>query len=199
MKLDVCQKCHHTTPFRDERCKESTCPLLSKSSEQPRAPGAIDQRDGFGMCAAPLSSVEPDIKAHQERFERKVEATLAALPSEKQGETPRTDDAEAEYHRWQEYAKQYGHLPEAMEQAPEEADPFWIARQLERALVDTKRRFAEHRKLNAALGSLPSATAANELLFRCHLAFNLGRAIDRSRLCRDIADYVVPLYKDRCG
>jgi hypothetical protein len=44
-----------------------------------------------------------------------------------------------------------------------------------------------------------SATAANELLFRCHLAFNLGRAIDRSRLCRDIADYVVPLYKDRCG
>jgi hypothetical protein len=83
MKLDVCQKCHHTTPFRDERCKESTCPLLSKSSEQPRAPGAIDQRDGFGMCAAPLSSVEPDIKAHQERFERKVEATLAALPSEK--------------------------------------------------------------------------------------------------------------------
>jgi hypothetical protein len=53
--------------------------------------------------------------------------------SEKNGEgTPRTDDAEAEYHRWQEYAKQYGHLPEAMEQAPEEADPFWIARRLER-------------------------------------------------------------------
>jgi hypothetical protein len=33
------------------------------------------------------------------------------------------------------------------------------ARQLERELADTQRRFAEHRKLNAALGSLPSATA----------------------------------------
>jgi hypothetical protein len=76
--------------------------------------------------------------------------------------------------------------------------------QLERELAEAKDdcRRLHREKMDALYGpdGFPrSATAANELLFRCHLAFNLGRAIDRSRLCRDIADYVVPLYKDRCG
>jgi hypothetical protein len=66
----------------------------------------------------------------------------------------------------------------------------------ERIWIETGHPSAAY--LHRALAA-QSATAANELLFRCHLAFNLGRAIDRSRLCRDIADYVVPLYKDRCG
>lgn len=49
--------------------------------------------------------------------------------------TPRTDAAEKVYMSWQDYAKQYGHIPEAMDQAPNEADPFYIARQLETELA----------------------------------------------------------------
>ena len=47
-------------------------------------------------------------------------------------DTPRTDEAEAEYKGWCEYSDRYGHLPEAMEQAPENGDPFAISRYLER-------------------------------------------------------------------
>lgn len=49
-------------------------------------------------------------------------------------ETPRTDAARTVYENWTSYAKKYGHLPEAMEQAPNEADPFYIADALEREL-----------------------------------------------------------------
>lgn len=50
-------------------------------------------------------------------------------------DTPRTDAAREAYANWHAYAKLYGHIPEAMEQAPPEADPFWIAEQLERELA----------------------------------------------------------------
>ncbi len=53
--------------------------------------------------------------------------------------TPRTDAAEDEHRSWVKYAEQYGHFPEAMEQAPDEADPFFIARQLERELSEARR------------------------------------------------------------
>jgi hypothetical protein len=45
----------------------------------------------------------------------------------------------------------------------------------------------------------PSASElseADDLLFRCHLAFNLGRAIDQSALRSEIKSYVVLRYKD---
>ncbi len=49
--------------------------------------------------------------------------------------TPRTDAARLEYKRWEDYVEHYGHIPEAMEQAPTEADPFEIAETLERELA----------------------------------------------------------------
>lgn len=58
-------------------------------------------------------------------------------------DTPITDAAEAEYARWWKWAEQNGHLEGALEQAPEEADPFWIARKLERENADLRRRLEE--------------------------------------------------------
>lgn len=52
------------------------------------------------------------------------------------GPTPMTDSAQATYESWNAYVKQYGHIPEAMEQAPDEADPFYVSRNLERLLAE---------------------------------------------------------------
>ena len=75
-------------------------------------------------------------------------------------DTPRTDAAEVEFQRWNEYAKQYGHLPEAMEQAPVEADPFDIARQLERELATANHWLEQVRgsyvELLAAQSAIPN-------------------------------------------
>ena len=57
-------------------------------------------------------------------------------------DTPRTDAAEADYQEWMKYAKRYGHLPEAMECAPAAADPFTIARELERELAACQEKAA---------------------------------------------------------
>lgn len=56
-------------------------------------------------------------------------------------DTPITDEAEVKFQAWTLYVKQYGHLPEAMEQAPEEADPFAIARKLERHIASIQSDF----------------------------------------------------------
>jgi hypothetical protein len=90
------------------------------------------------------------------------EALAATQDFPKDGETPRTDAAERVYKSWQEYAKQYGHIPEAMEQAPEYADPFEISRELERDLIAAQAALAEARsqsllyadKLSAAYGDI---------------------------------------------
>lgn len=50
-------------------------------------------------------------------------------------DTPRTDAAKEEYLSWCAYSKQYAHIPEAQDQAPPEADPFWISANLEKELT----------------------------------------------------------------
>jgi hypothetical protein len=65
-------------------------------------------------------------------------------------ETPRTDAARIEHARWDEYAKHYWHLPEAMECAPKDADPFAVAEELERELAAVTR---ERDKLQAMAGA----------------------------------------------
>ena len=80
--------------------------------------------------------------------------------------TPRTDAARKVYENWIGYAKQYGHLPEAMEQAPNEADPFYVADELERELSaeraareQAEREREEARKENDALRGLLASSA----------------------------------------
>lgn len=83
-----------------------------------------------------------------------------------QSATPRTDAAEAEYNNWLKYAEQYGHIQEAMEQAPAEADPFFIARQLERELAEALHWKEVYFRANAEARSSQSASGVLHELLR---------------------------------
>lgn len=60
-------------------------------------------------------------------------------------DTPRTDEAEEVYKEWLKYSAIYGNIPEAMEQAPEDADPFAISRKLEKELTQANTEIADLR------------------------------------------------------
>jgi hypothetical protein len=49
--------------------------------------------------------------------------------------TPRTDAYEEVYNSWRQYAQQYAHLPEALEQCPLQDDPIGMMRRFERELT----------------------------------------------------------------
>jgi hypothetical protein len=116
-----------STVDTDARWKEIQ-ELSHEIAYSERVPSRIES----ALCGAVVRAREAMQEVAQLKALQSASAPQSETPA---GGTPRAEDAEAEYHRWQEYVKQYGHLPEAMEQAPEEADPFWIARQLERELA----------------------------------------------------------------
>ena len=85
-----------------------------------------------------------------------------------ESDTPRTDAARLEYKRWEDYVEHYGHIPEAMEQAPTEADPFDIAETLERELAAARAELERAmRVVDAAVSWSESASPVG------HYEFNL--------------------------
>lgn len=70
-------------------------------------------------------------------------------------DTPLTDAAQEKYSQWCEYASRYISFPEAQDQAPEEADPFWIARKLERQLTAERAKYKEEiKRLNEEIAAM---------------------------------------------